>query len=66
MSEPMPMETAPRDGSFILAWPIPTFVNGERVNVWGAVRKSVGHWLVVRSGYAASPTHWLPMPPEPK
>ena len=65
MSEWQPIETAPKDGSEILA-----FARGNRdfygVAQWAeaqAAFNSVAGWFWT---FAIRPTHWMPLPEPPK
>lgn len=60
-----PIESAPRDGSYVLAYPVPSFVNGIRVNLSATMRYSLGSWCCVRSGWKAAPSVWQPLPSPP-
>ena len=62
----MPIETAPKDGTFILAW-------CERWRApatlrWGKVRGFSSRGFVTEGGVARGylPTHWMPLPSPPK
>jgi hypothetical protein len=59
MSEWQPIETAPKDGSDILAW-----WNGHAVISWNARQQS---WESDDGMVAAKthPTHWMPLPEPP-
>lgn len=73
MMEWQPIETAPKDGTAILA-----YTNSEVLSlywsdsIWAAVNNPVqkqgGGWVqeVNRSDtYVYCPTHWMPLPPPP-
>ena len=61
MSEWKPIETAPKDGTRIMLWPIGNCRNG--------LRMETGHWCL--NGHwkcgERSPraTHWMPLPEPP-
>lgn len=60
-----PIETAPRDGTRVLAW-----VKGHLVMIadfrkWGFNRES--SWVSITGGEIhPQPTHWMPLPATPK
>ena len=61
-----PIETAPRDGTYILASPY--WIGNPRADVvnWHKAQRSEG-WLNIREGYIpGKPTHWLPIPEPPE
>lgn len=55
-----PIETAPRDGTQILAF----WISG---NIYGAVSWDNGlrSWIELHED-VYDPTHWMPLPPPPK
>ena len=68
-----PMESAPKDGTNILAWlatwEMPAFVN------WRVGRSGIAMWndavehdneMDGSDAYSHPPTHWLPLPAPPK
>jgi hypothetical protein len=64
---PVPLETAPRDGTRIILWFTRTKINkGEAVE--GFFDKVLdGTWIVSRGAYflyrrLRLPTHWMPLP----
>jgi hypothetical protein len=62
MSEWQPIETAPKDGTVILAWrkygSIPKFVRFDSF---------YGEWEVQEEGWHVhNLTHWMPIPEPPK
>jgi hypothetical protein len=59
-----PIETAPRDGSFFLGFPVSSFMNGEKVELWATVRWSTieDAWVPIRSNHRPKLTHWQPLP----
>ena len=73
MTEWQPMETAPKDGTAILAWPIcgGGFYSPEGeaqiayVMRWEE-RKSIWVEASGEEYMQCSPTHWMPLPPPPK
>ncbi len=65
MSDWQPIETAPRDGTEIIAASIYTVRGRPRVwNVYLTCCDAAG-WVTTRGGKAA-PTHWMPLPEPPK
>ncbi len=57
MSEWQPIETAPRDGTYILVF----------VDVWHDVASwEAGLWLNTYGDHSMNPTHWMPLPAPPK
>lgn len=71
MSEWQPIETAPRDGTYILlGWSVNPTKDGEfpKMSVGKSIDRDSGWWLT--AGWASStvqmaPTHWMPLPPPP-
>jgi len=67
MSEWQPIETAPRDGTELLAWwPGPGMglpAIGWQITNWGRIAGS-GMWFA-HSLVGKQPTHWMPLPPPP-
>lgn len=64
MSEWQSMESAPKDGTVILAY-FPEL--GQHV-AWFDERDSVnnaGGWAIGQDYYGAMPTHWKPLGPDP-
>jgi len=62
MSEWQPIETAPRDGTYILAWVRP---------VWGVQYLRIvtfyhGQWVDSCDLSPEDCTHWMPLPEPPK
>lgn len=59
-----PIETAPKDGTYFLAyWPVNTFSDRYQVTQWDGCERFVDNadhidWL--------QPSHWMPLPPAPK
>jgi len=64
MSEWQPIKTAPKDGTWILAWGIDKSV--QRVS-WGRTRQGELQWCTPH-GWCAFRylTHWMPLPDPPK
>lgn len=62
MSKWQPIETAPKDGTWLIAcW---TGHRGWMAMVfWDQTRAK---WCDVFQGYVAQPTHWMPLPPPPQ
>jgi hypothetical protein len=56
MNEWQKIETAPKDGGPILGW------DGEDVEVMHLGRHG---WTMCDGEYAATPTHWMPLPEPP-
>lgn len=71
MSEWQPIETAPKDGTLILAW---HRYMGPAIIYWGCIQAhspiffwipascKILHWL----SDAEAPSHWMPLPEQPK
>lgn len=57
LARPMPIETAPRDGTWILGW-LPEY------ECWAILIWDDGHWCGVDLEY--EPSRWLPLPPAPE
>lgn len=68
MSEWKPIDTAPRDGSWILGWR-DTFIQ-DQIEVWrlATYNKNPDMWLNAADSndYDQQPTHWMPLPEPPK
>jgi hypothetical protein len=65
MSNWQPIETAPKDGSYILA--TPCFGTSTQIyQIYFDNRKKVNKWKYGRLNLTANPTHWMPLPPPPK
>ncbi|PRD42062.1 hypothetical protein C5748_18060 [Phyllobacterium phragmitis] len=65
-----PIETAPRDGTQILAYAKGSFSSGEHyyaVAQWAQADpdfpRTVDGWFLT---FAIQPTHWMPLPPAPR
>lgn len=73
MDDWQPIETAPRDGRYILGW-IPGVgvmhwhgCNGDIVGMcWGAEKADNSGYWVCPHYFKPEPTHWMPGPPPPK
>ena len=75
MSEWMPIETAPTDGSEFQAWvinddngfgfwePKCRFNKDGAFEMWGRVDYDIDGWAV---HYPYTATHWMPLPPPPE
>jgi hypothetical protein len=64
MSEWQPIETAPSDGSRVLAYH-PRREGNDRIKIRGAD----GEWwrrLALESSHHSGPTHWMPIPQPPQ
>jgi len=61
-----PIETAPKDGTRILAWPVYSDDLPAEAR-WRYMRRTPGRWET-GSGpiYGNGPTHWMPLPPSPE
>lgn len=73
MTDWQPIETAPKDGTAILAWPIwgGGFYSPEGETQIAYVmrweeRKSIWVEASGEEYMQCSPTHWMPLPPAPK
>jgi hypothetical protein len=66
MSEWQPIETAPKDGTFII---LARFNEGFAEEVsggdWNQYPKLGQHGLNGFEAWITSPTHWMPIPPPP-
>lgn len=64
-----PIETAPRDGTYVLLAFVGAFHNAE-VGSWRAYHPNAAgktQWRTTSGHrFGMSPTHWLPIPPVPK
>jgi hypothetical protein len=60
MSEWMPIETAPRDGTRVLLHYSPKRLT--KIGYWDA---GSGYWSAGQWFHEASPTHWQPLPAPP-
>jgi hypothetical protein len=66
------IDTAPRDGSPIIAWDVDPTTNptgGWVIVRWQALptRQAAGEeaWVIVDGVYTCAPSHWMPVPPQP-
>jgi hypothetical protein len=66
------IDTAPRDGTPIIAWDIDPTTNptGDWVVVrWRPAATSRdpggGAWMIAHDLYTYAPSHWMPVPPQP-
>lgn len=57
-----PIETAPRDGTEILAVYRSVHSDWYGVAMWAETKRGEGKWFW---DYAPRPSHWLPLPPPP-
>ena len=69
MSEWQPIETAPKDGTLILAWDgcqhdICEWWDGSISGVRGPSERDAGWWIDNDRG-EMKPTHWQPLPDPP-
>lgn len=62
MGDWRPIETAPKNGRYILGW-----IDGDIVRIcWGAEKlDNSGYWFCAHY-FEPEPTHWMPCPPPPK
>ncbi len=68
-----PIETAPKDGTFVIVWP-PTWNGVTSCAHWNAdeyLKKPQPYWsrtddLGRKKSREKPPTHWLPLPPAPE
>jgi hypothetical protein len=74
MSEWLPIETAPKDGTKIFAYCEPRHESGRSMEfkyfgvVWWRGEKfseSRWQWRHALNDSAAEPTHWMPLPEQP-
>lgn len=64
MSEWQPIETAPKDGQWVLGWaPGWLVVSMAWFHVPGKVAP---HWTTGRNERPIKATHWMPLPPPPR
>ncbi len=61
MADWQPIETAPRDGTWLLCWEPGTEVDIMRWYAWSTTR---GEWQSCE-GIRTEPTHWQPLPAPP-
>lgn len=70
MSEWMPIETAPKDGTEFLAWW--PHLERQAVTYWAKSTRWGANWFayVCKSSaprnMSAKPSHWMPLPPAPQ
>jgi hypothetical protein len=64
MSEWQLIETAPKDGRFILATPCFGTSKTPYQIYWFTGKKQ--HWLHGATKLTANPTHWMPLPQPPE
>lgn len=62
-----PIETAPKDGTYFLA-----FNAALEADSWADEERHMivqwtgrGYWRIALDGQSAHPTHWMPLPPPP-
>lgn len=60
----MPIETAPKDGSFILVFTQKDFPDFQ--SIWVAQHEDGIWWVHGRECTPSEPTHWQPLPEPPK
>jgi len=69
MSEWQPIETAPKDGTFVVVFAEKN-PNGRKVRraspVCVAAKRGWMGWVATPGDYQVSPTHWLPLPAPPQ
>lgn len=65
MSEWQPIETAPKDGTRILAIAPP---DGHQIVAWGQSKRRANWRINFETGPAwwGAPTHWIPLPAPPE
>lgn len=59
-----PIETAPKDGSILLATansPVPIYCGRRRLGQLGEPQQDEFRWRCNSSGRFGSPTHWMPL-----
>ena len=61
MSDWMPIETAPKDGSYVLGCG-PHYTRGHYVD---AIHYYQDRWTIVWMEGYGEPTHWMPLPAPP-
>lgn len=71
MSEWQDIETAPKDGTWILGWPLWSTEDreGKYHKRSGEIKyvEGAGYWFTMQQTMPAwSPTHWMPLPEPPK
>ena len=64
MTEWQPIETAPKDGTRVLAWEYPYYT----VVFWDDDEEEpyTPCWKISYGGDIMDPTHWMPLPEPPK
>ena len=64
-----PIETAPKDGTHIIAWPLECNKGSIFLEAWYKKCDVGGYWLWCDGYYGITdmlePTHWLPLPELP-
>lgn len=60
-----PIETAPRDGTPILAYPVWSSSPVAEV-VWRPMKRTTGRWESRGLAVHGTLTHWMPLPPPPE
>jgi len=62
------MDTAPKDGTFVLAYDIDSFYPDDPEESYWIVRWDDRNavWRIMLDGQRAKPTHWMPRPAPPK
>lgn len=65
MDEWEPIESAPKDGTFILTYDAgSSYPDDPEECIW-LVNWDVDRWRIMLDGQSASPTHWMPLPAPP-
>jgi hypothetical protein len=65
MMDWQPIETAPKDGSFVLAYNAGSMFQDMVEETMWIVQFSGGRWRIALDGQSAQPTHWMPLPAPP-
>jgi hypothetical protein len=62
-----PIETAPKDGKAIIAWPVYSEPHSVATVRWETMKRIPGRWSVAGGSWPAprTPTHWMPLPEPP-
>jgi len=70
VSEWQPIETAPKDGTYLLLINVRDFERGQMLPFVGVythlgIGKAWSKWIAVPGCYGQKPTHWMPLPAPP-